>query len=38
MIDLGGLRAARGMEMYISLWLGLMGAQGSPMFNVKVVR
>ena len=36
-IDLGGLRAARGMEMYITLWLGVMGAQGSPMFNVKVV-
>jgi predicted dinucleotide-binding enzyme len=36
-IDLGGIRGARGMEMYIAIWLGLMAAQGSPMFNVKVV-
>jgi hypothetical protein len=37
-VDLGGIRAARGMEMYITLWLGLMGGLGSPMFNVRVVR
>jgi predicted dinucleotide-binding enzyme len=35
-LDLGGLRAARGMEMYLPLWLGMMGAQGTAMFNVKV--
>jgi 8-hydroxy-5-deazaflavin:NADPH oxidoreductase len=35
-LDLGGVQAARGMEMYLPLWLGLMGAQGTPMFNVKV--
>ena len=36
-IDLGGLRGARAMEMYLPLWLQLMGARGTPMFNVKVV-
>jgi predicted dinucleotide-binding enzyme len=36
-VDLGGLSSARGMEMYLPLWLGLMGAQQTPMFNVKVV-
>jgi 8-hydroxy-5-deazaflavin:NADPH oxidoreductase len=36
-VDLGGIRGARAMEMYLPLWLQLMGAQGSPMFNVKVV-
>ena len=35
-LDLGGLQAARGMEMYLPLWLRLMGATGTPMFNVKV--
>jgi hypothetical protein len=36
-VDLGGIRGARAMEMYLPLWLQLMGAHGSPMFNVKVV-
>jgi len=36
-MDLGGLTSARGMEMYLPLWLGLMGAQQTPLFNVKVV-
>ncbi|HEY7280315.1 MAG TPA: NAD(P)-binding domain-containing protein [Actinomycetota bacterium] len=36
-IDLGGIRGARAMEMYLPLWLQLMGARESPMFNVKVV-
>jgi predicted dinucleotide-binding enzyme len=36
--DLGGITAARGMEMYLPLWLQLMGVVGSPTFNVHVVR
>ena len=34
---LGGIAAARGMEMYLPLWVAMMGAQGSAMFNVRVV-
>jgi predicted dinucleotide-binding enzyme len=37
-IDLGGIGAARGMEMYLPLWLRLMGALGTPAFNVRIVR
>lgn len=37
-LDLGGLAAARGMEMYLPLWLSAMQALGTPLFNVKVVR
>ena len=37
-LDLGGLRAARATEMYLPLWLSLMGAVGSPVFNIRVVR
>jgi 8-hydroxy-5-deazaflavin:NADPH oxidoreductase len=36
-IDLGGISSARGPEMYLTLWLGLMGSTGSPMFNMKLV-
>jgi predicted dinucleotide-binding enzyme len=36
-IDLGDLTAARGLEMYLPLWLRLMQG-GSPYFNIKVVR
>jgi 8-hydroxy-5-deazaflavin:NADPH oxidoreductase len=36
-IDLGDITAARGPEMYLPLWLRLMGAVG-PQFNIKVVR
>ncbi len=36
-IDLGDITAARGVEMYLPLWLRLMGAVG-PQFNIKVVR
>jgi predicted dinucleotide-binding enzyme len=35
-IDLGGIEAARGTEMYLPLWLRLMGALGTPDFNVQV--
>jgi predicted dinucleotide-binding enzyme len=36
--DLGDLSAARGMEMYLPLWLRLWGAVGSGMFNIKIAR
>ena len=36
-IDLGGLQAARGTEMFLPLWLSLMQALGSGDFNIKVV-
>ncbi len=35
--DLGDITAARGMEMYLPLWLRLMGATGGPGFNIRVV-
>jgi predicted dinucleotide-binding enzyme len=37
-LDLGDVTAARGMEMYIPLWLRLMGALGGADFNIAVVR
>ncbi len=37
-IDLGDLSTARGTEMYLPLWLRTMGALGTGMFNIKVVR
>jgi 8-hydroxy-5-deazaflavin:NADPH oxidoreductase len=37
-IDLGDLSTARGPEMYLPLWLRVMGAVGTPFFNIKVVR
>jgi predicted dinucleotide-binding enzyme len=37
-IDLGGLRAARGLEMWLPLWLSVYGALGTGTFNVKIVR
>jgi 8-hydroxy-5-deazaflavin:NADPH oxidoreductase len=37
-VDLGGIRAARGTEMYLPLWLNLFGAVGTPNFNIGVVR
>jgi predicted dinucleotide-binding enzyme len=37
-IDLGDIGAARGAEMYLPLWLRLMGALGTPQFNIRVVR
>jgi predicted dinucleotide-binding enzyme len=37
-IDLGDITAARGTEMVLPLWLRLMGALGTPMFNFKIVR
>ena len=37
-LDLGPIASARGMEMYLPFWLGLMGAVGGPGFNIRVVR
>ena len=37
-IDLGDISTARGPEMYLPIWLRLMGALGTAAFNVKVVR
>jgi predicted dinucleotide-binding enzyme len=38
MVDLGGIQAARGAEMYLPLWLSLMGVLGSGDFNIQVVK
>jgi 8-hydroxy-5-deazaflavin:NADPH oxidoreductase len=37
-VDLGGIASSRGTEMYLPLWLSLMGAVGGPHFNIGVVR
>ncbi len=37
-LDLGGIETARGTEMYLPLWLRLMGSLDTPTFNIKVVR
>jgi predicted dinucleotide-binding enzyme len=37
-LDLGDLTAARATEMVLPIWLRLMGALQTPMFNLKVVR
>jgi hypothetical protein len=36
--DLGDITTARGAEMYLPLWLRIMGAIQNPMFSIKVVR
>jgi predicted dinucleotide-binding enzyme len=35
-LDLGDITAARGMEMYVALWLRLWGAAGTAVLNVEV--
>jgi predicted dinucleotide-binding enzyme len=37
-IDIGDIGGARGTEMYLPVWLRLMGAFGSPYFNIQLVR
>jgi 8-hydroxy-5-deazaflavin:NADPH oxidoreductase len=37
-IDVGDLSTARGTEMWLALWVRLMGALCTPFFNIKVVR
>jgi predicted dinucleotide-binding enzyme len=36
-IDLGDISTARGAEMWLPLWLRLMGAMGTASFNLKIV-
>jgi len=36
-VDLGDISAARGAEMYLPLWLRMMGAAGTPQFNIRIV-
>jgi predicted dinucleotide-binding enzyme len=36
--DLGGIVSARGTEMYVVFWVELMGALGTPTFNVSLVQ
>ena len=37
-LDLGDITAARGLEMYLPLWLRLMVTFGTPAFNIHVAR
>lgn len=37
-VDLGDITSARGTEMYLPLWLRLMGSLNTALFNVKVIR
>jgi len=37
-IDVGDITTARGTEMLLPIWLRLMGALNTPMFNFKIVR
>jgi hypothetical protein len=37
-IEFGELSCARGLEMWLPLWVRLMGQLGTPDFNVKIVR
>lgn len=37
-IDLGGIDTARGVEMWLPLWLRTMGSLGTAAFNLKIVR
>ena len=37
-LDLGDITAARGMEMILPIWLRLMGALKTPMFNFHIAR
>lgn len=37
-IDLGDVTTARGVEMYLPLWLRMWGALGTGMINIKIVQ
>lgn len=37
-VNLGDMTTARGAEMVLPLWIRLMMAQGTPLFNFKLVR
>jgi hypothetical protein len=37
-LDLGDISAARGIEMYLPIWVRLWGALGTGMFNIKIAK
>ncbi len=37
-IDLGDITSSRGTEMFLPLWLRLMGILGTPQFNIKIAK
>jgi predicted dinucleotide-binding enzyme len=37
-VDLGDISGARGTEMYVMLWVRLMGVTGGPRFNIALAR
>jgi 8-hydroxy-5-deazaflavin:NADPH oxidoreductase len=37
-VDLGGIANARGVEMYVALWIRLYGALGTGLFNIALLR
>jgi predicted dinucleotide-binding enzyme len=37
-VDAGPLTAARGLELYLALWVPLMSGFGTPTFNIRIVR
>jgi hypothetical protein len=37
-LDLGGIETSRGTEAYVPFWVMMMQAQGTPMFNIKLVK
>lgn len=37
-LDLGDISSARGMEMYLPLWLRMWSSLGTGMFNIKIVK
>jgi 8-hydroxy-5-deazaflavin:NADPH oxidoreductase len=37
-VDLGDISAARGMEMYLPLWMGFMNSLGTATFNIAIPR
>ncbi|MBV8300510.1 MAG: NAD(P)-binding domain-containing protein [Candidatus Dormibacteraeota bacterium] len=37
-VDLGGIAQARGTELYVALWVRLMGLFGDARFNISIVR
>jgi hypothetical protein len=37
-LDLGDISNARGLEMWLPLWLRTLGALGTPLFNLRIVR
>jgi len=38
LMDLGGIETSRGTEAYLPIWVMIMQATGTPMFNIKLVK